>query len=143
MNKSFRQGQILNLIRRKGIHTQEVLARELAAVGVSTTQVTLSRDIRELGLVKTPGGYRQLDGTEHPPGLSSTAGEFLRDVRVAQNLVVLKTSPGNASSLAVSLDREDWPEIVGTVAGDDTILVVAPDNTDARSIRAKLLRYMR
>jgi transcriptional regulator of arginine metabolism len=143
MNKSYRQGQILNLIRRKPIHTQEELARELAACGISATQVTLSRDIRELGIVKTPSGYRQLETNPHASGIASAAAEFLRDIRVAQHTVVLKTSPGNASALAVCLDREDWPEIVGTVAGDDTILVVAPDNATARALHAKLLRYLR
>lgn len=143
MNKSYRQGQILNLIRRKPIHTQEELARELAACGISATQVTLSRDIRELGIVKTPSGYRQLETNPHASGIASAAAEFLRDIRVAQHTVVLKTSPGNASALAVCLDREDWPEIVGTVAGDDTILVVAPDNATARALHARLLRYLR
>ena len=142
MNKSYRQGQILNLIRRKAVHTQEELARELAGLGVSATQVTLSRDIRELGLVKTPGGYRPMGSKTGGPEVASVAAEFLREARAAQNLVVLKTSPGNASTLAVAIDREDWPEVVGTVACDDTILVVAPDNETARCLHQKLLRFL-
>lgn len=142
MTKAFRQGQILRLIRHRPIHTQEELARELKRLGISTTQVTLSRDIRELGLVKTPQGYRQLSPQPGGPGFAQLAAEFLHDVRTAQHLVVLKTSPGHANTVAVALDREDWPEVVGTVAGDDTILVVAPDSRRARLVRERLLKLM-
>ncbi len=144
MNKAFRQGQILKLIRAKRILTQDDLARELKlSQGIDTTQVTLSRDVRELGLLKTPDGYRQAaDASSSGPDLVTVAGELLRDARVAQNLLVLRTSPGNANALAVALDKEDWPEIVGTIAGDDTILVVAPDASAAGKLRAKLLSYV-
>jgi transcriptional regulator of arginine metabolism len=142
MNKTFRQGQILKLIRNKNIQTQDDLARELkAAHGIATTQVTLSRDIRDLGLVKTPEGYRRLTQSSTGPVLATVAAEFLRDARTAQNLVVLKTSPGNANALAVALDKEELPEVVGTLAGDDTILVVAPDAHTATKLRQKLLGY--
>ena len=143
MNKTFRQGQILKLIRTKHILTQEDLARELnQSFGIQTTQVTLSRDIRELGLLKTPEGYRQVTPAAGGPDLATVAGEFLRDARVAQNLIVLRTSPGNANSLAVALDNEELPEVVGTLAGDDTILVVAPDAQTAGKLREKLLHFM-
>ncbi len=142
MNKAFRQGQILKLIRARRIHTQEELAQELKNLGVPATQVTLSRDIRELGLVKTPEGYRQIAPEPAGPTLSQLAAEFLQDVRVAQNLVVLKTAPGHASTVAVALDREEWPEIVGTLAGDDTILVVVPDRSTAETVRKKLLEFV-
>lgn len=143
MNKAYRQGQILKLIRNKSIFTQEDLARELKeSQGIETTQVTLSRDVRDLGLVKTPDGYRQVTAAPVGPDLAMLAGELLQDARVAQNLLVLKTSPGNANALAVALDNEDWPEIVGTIAGDDTILVVAPDSGAAETLRAKLLGYV-
>jgi len=141
MNKSYRQGQILNLIRRKRVRTQEQLARELGALGIRTTQVTLSRDIRDLGLVKTPAGYNEGE-SEGGPDLAAVTAEYLRDVRVAQNLIVLRTSAGNANSLAIVLDREDWPEVVGTIAGDDTILVVAPDNRTAKRIEKKLRAFL-
>src|SRR5580658_8189615 len=86
MNKAFRQGQILKLIRNKRILTQEDLARELnESFEIRTTQVTLSRDIRELGLLKTPEGYRQVTQPVRGPDLATVAGEFLRDARVAQN----------------------------------------------------------
>ena len=143
MNKTFRQGQILKLIRAKHILTQEDLAHELKeGFGIQTTQVTLSRDIRELGLLKTPEGYQQVTAQTSGPDLGTVAAEFLRDARVAQNLIVLRTSPGNANALAVALDKEDWPEVVGTLAGDDTILVVAPDAQTASKLREKLLGFV-
>jgi transcriptional regulator of arginine metabolism len=144
MNKAFRQGQIVKLIRAKRIPTQDDLARELKnTYGIETTQVTLSRDIRDLGLVKTPEGYRQLEAAApQGPDVESVASELLQDARVAQNLIVLRTSPGNANALAVALDKADWPEIVGTIAGDDTILVVTPDSSAAGKLRAKLLGYV-
>jgi transcriptional regulator of arginine metabolism len=143
MNKTFRQGQILKLIRAKRILTQEDLARELKeSTGIQATQVTLSRDIRDLGLLKTPQGYQKV--SEAPrgaggPGLDTVVSEFLQDARVAQNLIVLRTSPGNANALAVALDKQAWPEVVGTLAGDDTILVVTPDASTAAKLRQKLI----
>jgi transcriptional regulator of arginine metabolism len=142
MSKNFRQGQILKLIRSKGISTQEELAQELKKIRIAATQVTLSRDIRDLGLSKTPEGYRQLVPSEAGPQLATLAAEFVLDVRLAQNLVVLKTSPGHANSVAVALDAETWPEAVGTLAGDDTILVIAPDNATAEAVRAKFLAML-
>jgi transcriptional regulator of arginine metabolism len=139
MNKSFRQGQILKIIRNKEIYTQDELARELSALGIQTTQVTLSRDMRDLALIKTPEGYRQLPSDTGGRSLADVADEYLQDIRVAQNLVVLRTSPGNANALAVALDREGLDEVVGTVAGDDTVLVVAADNPKADKIRQKVL----
>ena len=139
MNKNFRQGQIVRVIRGKNVFTQDELARELSLLGIQTTQVTLSRDIRELGLVKTAEGYRQLPTETPGPQLADAAEEYLQDIRVAQNLVVLRTSPGNANSLAVAIDREELQEVVGTVAGDDTVLVVAPDNESAAQLRKYLL----
>jgi transcriptional regulator of arginine metabolism len=139
MSKSFRQGQIVKLIRAKSISTQDDLARELKKQGIAATQVTLSRDIRDLGLAKTPEGYRQIVPSDAGPHLATLAAEFLQDVRLAQNLVVLKTSPGHANSVAVALDDEEWPEVVGTLAGDDTILVITPDNATAEAVRAKFL----
>ncbi len=109
---------------------------------MAATQVTLSRDIRELGLVKTAEGYKQIVREPSGPDFATVAADFLLDVRVAQNLVVLKTSPANASSLAVALDRERWPEVVGTIAGDDTVLVISPDSAAAGVLREKLLRLL-
>lgn len=143
MNKSYRQGQILKLIRTRPIHTQDELAAELKReMGIHTTQVTLSRDMRELALVKTAEGYRQLAAPSGPDFAAIAAG-FLYDVRMAQNLIVLKTSPGHANSIAVALDQEEWPEIAGTIAGDDTILVVTPDVATANAVRERFMQYLR
>jgi len=144
MNKVYRQGQILKLIRSRPVHTQEELARELQQqYGVPATQVTLSRDIRELGLIKTPEGYRQVGQAPPGPDFEVVAGNFLRDVRQAQNLVVLRTSPGNANTLAIALDQEDLAEVVGTIAGDDTVLVIAPDNSTAAALCERLVGLVR
>ena len=142
MNKSYRQGQILKLVRSKSIRTQEDLAKALKTLGIEATQVTLSRDLRDLGLAKSPTGYFQAAPEPGGPSLATMASEFLQDARAAQNLVVLKTSPGHANSLAVALDRESWPEIVGTIAGDDTILVVTPDPASAEKARKKLMSFL-
>src|SRR5205809_3542742 len=143
MTKSYRQGQILKLIRGKRIHTQEELAQELKDQGIAATQVTLSRDIRDLRLVKTREGYQEMAEEEHGPQFSLLAAEFLRDVLRAQNLVVLKTAPGHANSAAVALDNEGWPEVVGTIAGDDTICVIASGTATATRIQKKLLELLK
>jgi transcriptional regulator of arginine metabolism len=143
MTKSFRHGQILRLIRARGIFTQEELARALKEAGIAATQVTLSRDIRELRLVKTPAGYRELEGDSPGPRFAALAAEFLQDVRLAQNQIVLKTAPGHANSVAVALDAEQWSEIAGTIAGDDTILVICPDSHTARAVHARLILLLR
>jgi transcriptional regulator of arginine metabolism len=143
MTKSFRQGQILNLIRMRPIRTQEELAQALGEVGIVATQVTLSRDIHELRLVKTRDGYREMSGGEGGGQFAMLAAEFLRDVKRAQNLVVLRTAPGHANSVAVALDGESWAEVVGTIAGDDTVLVIAPDNATAEDVRRKMLGILR
>lgn len=139
MNKSFRQGQILKILRSKEIYTQEELARELSQLGIQTTQVTLSRDMRELALVKTAEGYRQLGSETTGPDLADVANEYLQDIRVAQNLVVLRTSPGNANTLAIAIDKGELEDVVGTVAGDDTVLVITPDAARANSFRQRML----
>jgi len=139
MTKTYRQGQILKLIRMKRINTQEELALELGKQGIAATQVTLSRDIRDLRLVKTREGYQEMAPEETGPAFALLAAEFLLDVLIAQNLVVLKTSPGHANSVAVALDHENWPEVVGTIAGDDTILLVTPDNPTAEAVQERLL----
>jgi len=142
MTKSFRQGQILKLIRSSGVYTQEELARALKKLGIDATQVTLSRDMRELGLVKTTDGYRELERDVPNLQFAMLAAEFLQDVRQAQNQIVLKTAPGHASSVAVALDDEEWPDVVGTIAGDDTILVICPDARTATAVCSKFLSTM-
>ncbi len=142
MSKSYRQGQILKLVRSKRILTQDELAQELRNLGISATQVTLSRDIRDLRLVKTREGYQEMAPEEKGPGLQLLAAEFVLDVRIAQNLVVVRTAPGNANSVAQALDQEEWPEVVGTIAGDNTILVVVPDSATAEVVQERLMAIL-
>ncbi len=142
MTKAYRQGQIVNLVRNRDIHTQEELAAALQEKGIPATQVTLSRDIRDLSLVKTSEGYRQLTPERAGPGLAALAADFLTDIRQAQNLLILKTSPGHANTIAVAIDHENWSDIVGTLAGDDTVLLIAPDNFTADTLRARLLALL-
>ena len=142
MTKNYRQGQILKIIRSKPIYTQDELAQELKNEQIFATQVTLSRDLRDLHLIKTPEGYREIGDGEAGQQLSNLVANFLRDARVAQNLVVLKTDPGHASVIAVAMDDEDWPEVVGTLAGDDTILVISSDHATAEKLRERLLQLL-
>lgn len=140
MNKSYRLGQILKILRTQRVRTQADLAEALRKLDVEATQVTLSRDIRELGLVKTPQGY-VLPVAMNPPGpdLETVVQEFLQDVRAAQHTLILKTAAGSASPLAEALDQAAWPEIIGTIAGDNTILVITRDPKAATALRKKLL----
>lgn len=138
MIKRQRQQAILKLVRSRHLHTQEQLAEALGRLGIEATQVTLSRDIRELGLVKTAQGYQELAAAKTAPDVHEVANEFLLDVRLAQNLVVLKTTPGSASPLAVALDQANWAEVVGTIAGDDTVLVITASESAAKAFRTRL-----
>jgi transcriptional regulator of arginine metabolism len=142
MENLYRRTQILNLLRTDPAVTQEELRRKLARRGIQVTQATVSRDIEELGLVKTRSGYRLPEAAEPPapvqPTLQVILKEFLREVGQASNLVVLKTYPGNAHSVAAVLDAQDWPEVVGTVAGDDTIFVATPSAREAAQFRKKI-----
>jgi transcriptional regulator of arginine metabolism len=130
-HKRFRQGQILKVIASGAVHSQDELRQRLAQQKLRVTQATLSRDLQELQLVKTAQGYRPLAAApEPPPGalaltpLARALREFLLDLRPAQNLIVLKSPPGGAQPIAAALDAEKWKEVLGTIAGDDTILII-------------------
>jgi transcriptional regulator of arginine metabolism len=142
MENLYRRTQILNLLRTDPAATQEEMRRKLARRGIRVTQATVSRDIEELGLVKTHSGYRLPGTTETPapvqPTLQVILKEFLREVGQAANLVVLKTYPGNAHSVAAVLDAQDWSEVVGTVAGDDTVFVATPNAREAAQFKKKI-----
>jgi transcriptional regulator of arginine metabolism len=109
---------------------------------VRVTQATLSRDIRELRLVKTAEGYRPLAvaGAEESPvaALARAVKEFLLDVRPAQNMLVLKTPPGGAQPIAAALDAERWKEVAGTLAGDDTVLIVTPSRAACAAVQKRI-----
>ena len=142
MYNLYRRTQILKLLRTDPEVTQEEIRRKLARRGIQVTQATVSRDLEEMGLVKTRSGYRLPEAAEAPapvqPTLQVILKEFLREVSEASNLVVLKTYPGNAHSVAAVLDAQDWPEVVGTVAGDDTVFVATPSAREAGQIRKRI-----
>jgi len=146
--KARRQTAILELVDREPLHSQEQLRRRLRPRGFDATQATISRDIKELGLVKRAG-----DGAYQRPGSDTTdpetaltaleraAAEFLRRVERVQQLVVIRTGIGQAQPLAIAIDRAQLPEAVGSIAGDDTILVVARDGRRAAALVKRLESY--
>ena len=133
--KAERHKAILELLQESPVASQEELQRALSKRGIKVGQATLSRDIHELELVKTGEGYAlPTGGTASEaalPSASRLVREFVLDVRQAQNLVVVKTAVGSAQPVAAALDSESWPEVVGTIAGDDAILIVAENNKGA------------
>ncbi len=144
--KRLRHHRILELVAHEPLVTQEQLVRRLSQQGLKVTQATLSRDIKELGLVKTADGYSSPavvgDASANLPSLAHLLREFVVDVREAQNLLVLKTSAGSAQPVAAALDSEQWPEVMGTLAGDDTILVVAASDKACRALGSRIREMM-
>lgn len=141
MNKTLRQRAILDLLTHGPVANQEDLQRALRKRGIKVGQATLSRDIRDLNLSKTANGYSLSDGDGAAPALppaSRLVREFVLEVRAAQNLLIVKTAVSSAQPVAAALDEEAWPEIVGTVAGDDTILIVCPTNKDASRLAGRI-----
>ena len=146
--KARRQAVILELIDREALQSQELLRRRLHQRGFETTQATISRDIKELGLVKRAG-----DGAYQRPGVEASNPEtalaaleraslaFLRNIERVQQLVVIRTGRGQAQALAEALDRARLPEAVGTIAGDDTILVIARGARAAAALARRLKEY--
>ncbi len=121
--KQKRQVAILNLVSRgKSIQTQQELTDELAKMGLDTTQATVSRDIQELGLIRTKTGYKPVLFTD-----------YITSVDTVQFLTVVKTSAGCANLVARAIDERELPGVTGTLAGDDTIIVVHPDAASARA----------
>jgi len=143
--KRLRQGQILKLIAGESLVSQEALRRRLRGLGHRVNQATLSRDLHELKLVKTAEGYKTLGAEEAPaqPSLARVLREFLLDLRPAQNLLVLKTPPGGAQPLAVALEAERWKEILGCIAGDDTILLVMGSGKSRAAVQNHLQELLK
>lgn len=146
MDNVYRRTQILEILENGTAATQTELRRKLAQRGIHVTQATVSRDIEELGLVKTREGYRRpaaaAPAAAPQPDLAVVLKEFVRDVRQAGNLVIVRTHPGTAHTVGVALDNLEWPEIAGTVAGDDTIFVAAPRAAEAGRIRKRILAHL-
>jgi transcriptional regulator of arginine metabolism len=146
VGKAERQRLIASIVTRRRVGTQLELLAALASAGCEVTQATVSRDIRELGLEKVhdPLGrprYALREGgrrADPRDALSAILGQFGRRATAAQNIVVLHSELGSAPAIARALDRIEHPSIVGTLAGDDTCLVVARDAADARSLAREL-----
>jgi transcriptional regulator of arginine metabolism len=145
--KQLRQRAIRDLVEQRPIRTQQELAAALRERGFRTTQATISRDVAELGLVKA--GRSGMQAYAIPPRLreADTSGEdrirtLLRDMPVemrdAGTMLVLKTLPGSAHPLAAALDRARWPEVVGSIAGDDTVFVAFADRGSMGRVRRRL-----
>jgi transcriptional regulator of arginine metabolism len=134
-----RRALILDWVRARRVKNQLELQELLAARGIEVNQATLSRDLRAMKLLKGPEGY------ELPPDLTPAVDDaalalwsavhgWLASATTAQNLVVLRTPPGGANPLAIALDRARWKEVLGTLAGDDTVIVVTRKGADARKL---------
>jgi transcriptional regulator of arginine metabolism len=145
--KARRLSAIRQLVEQAPVHSQEELRQRLVRMGFDVTQATLSRDIKELRLVKraSDGAYQGAGGdvgstASAVVALSRALGEFLLSVDAAQHLVVVKTGPGHAQHLSLAIDQARLSDVVGTIAGDDTILVVCRDNRCAQTTRTTLER---
>ena len=142
MNKALRQRALLEALKHGPIANQEDLQRALRKRGFKVGQATLSRDIRDLNLSKTAAGYAipQGDGATGLalPPVQRLVREFVLNVRSAQNQLVLKTIIGSAQPVAAALDEQDWEEVLGTIAGDDTILIVCPDKDGAKKVALRI-----
>jgi len=144
--KTFRHGQILRLVTAERIANQEELRRRLSTQKLRVTQATLSRDLHELKLVKTPAGYRPTAALSEEaapmPPLVRALSEFLLDIRPAENMLVLKTPPSGAQPLAAAVDAAKFPEIAGTIAGDDTVLIIAPSKKQRTALQQKIESFV-
>ena len=141
--KARRQALILQLLDREPVHNQEQLRRGLRAHGVAATQATISRDIKELGLVKraADGAYQRAAmpvPTTGATAMTRVLADSVTDADRVQQLVVLKTPPGQANATAIAIDRARLIEIVGTIAGDDTILVIQRDHKGAAAFESRV-----
>jgi transcriptional regulator of arginine metabolism len=142
MSKTARQRAILHLIDEGPVESQDSLQQQLERKGFEVGQATLSRDIHELKLVKGPEGYRRAGegsgGEGVLPSVMHLARQFVVEIRQAQNMLVVKTTVGSAQPVAAALDASHWPEVVGTIAGDDTVLVIASDKKKAQALASRI-----
>ena len=143
--KSHRHNAIRELLVKATVTNQDDLRRKLAGRGIHATQATLSRDIRELKLMKGPSGYALpvlADGEDDLPEIASVLHDFGLEVRQAQNLLILLTTMGGAQPVAASIDSEDWEDVVGTIAGDNTVLIICADSRKAESLKSRIEAYI-
>jgi transcriptional regulator of arginine metabolism len=142
--KSWRQGQILDVIDHEPVVSQEVLREKLRARGIEATQATISRDLKEIGLVKRAGdGAYVRPGAERPAAaatdqLRRAVSTWLRGFERVGNLLVFRTDRGQAQGLAEWIDRSQMAEVAGTIAGDDTILLICRGDEAASAVAARV-----
>ena len=148
--KTIRQVAILDIIEKKDFETQEELANALRERGIKVTQATVSRDIKELRLLKvlTPAGvYKYATADKAENGLAERFIRMLTEsvlsVTSSNNLIVVKTLSGSANVAAEALDSLHWPEILGTLAGDNTILLIIRSNEDVPGVTARIKELMK
>lgn len=147
--KPYRQSVIRELVERDSITSQEQLRSRLRERGIDATQATLSRDIRELGLVKrtADGAYRSVgtvangDGAGAQSVLAGRMADRLRHQEVIGHMIVMRTDPGQAQGLAVAIDRAQVTDIAGTIAGDDTILVICRSADGAQRVAQRFVGF--
>jgi transcriptional regulator of arginine metabolism len=142
MSKLARHKAILDLLEDGPVESQEALQHSLERRGFEVGQATLSRDIHELKLVKGSEGYTRLTENKTPethlPSVMHLAHQFVVEIRQAQNMLVIKTTVGSAQPVAAALDASHWTEVVGTIAGDDTVLVIAADRKKAAALARRI-----
>lgn len=140
--KQQRQTAIRDLLVTTSVLSQDELRKKLAQRGFTVTQATLSRDIHELRVMKGPNGYALPEnGTDEDndmPEIREMLANFGLEVKQAQNLLIVITTTGSAQPVAAALDYEDWPELMGTIAGDDTVLVICADDKQAAILKARM-----
>jgi transcriptional regulator of arginine metabolism len=142
-NRHKRRELILELVSSHSVSSQRELAGLLAGKGVSVTQATLSRDIRELGLVKAHDGANGLRYLpSNPVNGTIAAGPVVTGIECSGNLLVVRTRPGFAQSVAAGLDQARWPEVLGTVGGDDTVLVVLAESATPEDVRGRMQLFL-
>jgi transcriptional regulator of arginine metabolism len=144
--KQQRHTAIRELLVKTSVTNQDDLRRKLAGRGFHVTQATLSRDIHELRLSKGPAGYSLPGGVDDDedtlPGIREVLEGFGLEVRQALNLLVFITRTGGAQPIAAGIDYEDWPEVVGTIAGDDTVLIICADDKKANALKERIEEYL-
>ena len=144
--RRLRHNAILELVRSEEITSQEDLMRGLRARNITVSQSTLSRDIQELRLAKAGGVYTVVDAEpvvqQSEGSLTRIIRDFMVDIDVAQNIVVVKTGPGHASTVSQALDEAGWPEWVGSIAGENTVFAVARSSKDAKKLESRLRKLL-
>ncbi len=139
-DKHRRKSAIREVLNTNASATQEGIKEYLFKQGINASQSTLSRDLREIGAVKIPvnGGRAYYKLNAHVEDFMQTISNYSINVEAIGNLLLIKTTPGNAPGFCVILDQQGWDEIAGTIAGDDTILVITRTPDDVRTIITKL-----